>query len=189
MKDQIWRRNVLECAIKGYGKMWTAEVTGTGHVNRPSHVTFEKRRAARLVGSSTWFQKEKETNEESPKTWTKRRRHKPATQPAAKKIESILFVPYTPGSRLKKLLQEAEDRLSRGRSTCRVRFIERAGPKIADLLSNKHPWAKESCDKPHCLPCKSKPGSCRASSICYRIKCESCSQKGVKAQYIAESKR
>ena len=64
-----------------------------------------------------------------------------------------------------------------------MKIIERAGPKIADLLSTKHPCAKETCDKPHCLPCKSKPGSCRASSICYRIKCETGSQKGIKESH------
>ena len=52
-----FRANVLQSAAAGYAKMWKLEASGSGHVNRPKHVTQSKRRAMRLAGNQTWFKK------------------------------------------------------------------------------------------------------------------------------------
>ena len=38
-----WRIEALKSAIAGYGRMWQAEVEGTGHINRPEYTTWNKR--------------------------------------------------------------------------------------------------------------------------------------------------
>ena len=75
------------------------------------------------------------------------------------------------------------------RAVCRIRFTKRAGPTVEDILTEKYPWSKDSCQRPNCQPCKTKPGSCRATNITYRIKCETCLSKGIKATYVGESSR
>ena len=55
-----WRCVVLLSTIKGYLRIWELEVTGTGNVNMPNHVTAAKRRANRLIGKSSWFKVNKE---------------------------------------------------------------------------------------------------------------------------------
>ena len=55
------------------------------------------------------------------------------------KIESVLFVPYTKDSVLKKRVQEAEDSLMKNRSHGRVRVIERVGQSLQNVLCNKKP--------------------------------------------------
>ena len=67
--------------------------------------------------------------------------------------------------------------------------MERAGPKVKDILSEKHPWANDVCSLDNCLPCRTKLGTCRGASICYRIKCQTCLSQGIKAHYIGESNR
>ena len=104
------------------------------------------------------------------------------------KIESVLFCPDTPFSSLKKLLQEEEDRIHGQRSTCKVRIIERAGPKIKDMLTNNKPWLKEHCGR-DCAPCDAKPGQCKTANITYQIQCTDCLEKETKALYVGESAR
>ena len=184
----VWRQKVLEAARKGYCRIWNLEINNQGSVNRHESHSATTRRAARLCGSSTWFKSNMKANSPEPV----RNTHKPAKnrRPAKTKIESILFVPYTPYSNLKKAMQNCEDSTSSHRSVCRVRVIERAGPTVGDILTQKHPWKKESCQRADCHPCKSKPGGCRAANVTYKIKCQTCQvEKGKKVHYYGESHR
>ena len=58
------------------------------------------------------------------------------------KVESVLFIPFTPNSELKKQLTEVERTIHGHRKTGMVRIIERSGPKMAQILYNKQPWSK-----------------------------------------------
>ena len=71
----------------------------------------------------------------------------------------------------------------------RVRIVERAGPKLKNLLCNKAPWKKTWCEREECQPCKSSPGSCRAVNVVYSITCQTCKANGKKAIYFGESSR
>ena len=92
-----WRIEVLAAALTNYIKLWNNEVEGKGQINRPDHITKMKRRAAKLVGNSSWFKRlpKKETDQnqtQKPKSET--------GNPIIQKIESILFCPFTPFSEL-----------------------------------------------------------------------------------------
>ena len=143
------------------------------------------------MGKSSYFKKPSKTTE------VKQRSHvtfKVRTKPGFKskipsKTESIMFIPFTPNSDLKRKLQEAESFVNGKKKTCRVRMIERSGPTIASLLYNKQPWKQEPCGRVSCMPCETKPGSCRKSNVTYRVKCNDCHKSGTTTTYIGETHR
>ena len=60
---------------------------------------------------------------------------------------------------------------------------------MAQTLYKKRPCSKELCGRDNCLPCLSKPGSCKRSGVTYRVICLKCKDKEVKLTYIFESQR
>ena len=178
-----WRKDVLQSAVTGFVRIWELEVAGKGFVNRPNHVTATKRRASKLIGKSNWFKvnkAQKEGQNQRPRsTVLKRGRKGIKSNQIPPKYESILFCPYTPFSKLKRLLQSTEDKINGKRATCRVKVVERAGPTMGDLLYNKTPWSKEHCSRQDCLPCQTKPGGCKSPNVTYRLKCNECQKNGI----------
>ena len=71
----------------------------------------------------------------------------------------------------------------------RVRVVERAGPKLRNILCNSTPWKSEWCGRQDCPPCTTKPGSCRASNVVYQIQCQDCLGMGKTTNYFGESGR
>ena len=185
------RFNIVKSAILGYERIWELEYSQKGHVNRPSHISKTKKRAEKLVGKSNWFKQRNTENQIDAKSKVK---FKNTTRPYKKskippKYESIMFCPFTPFSKLKRELQTIEDKINGPRAVCRVKVIERAGPTIGTLLTNKTPWSKDPCGRTDCHPCRTKPGGCKTPNITYRLECENCKESGVKSHYIGESSR
>ena len=145
------RTEMLQSGIKGYCKMWNLEIRGQGYVNRPGKATATKRRAKKL-GQHNWF---KSTGQRSNSNNVRPSKGKKTTQT---QIEGILFCPYTPNSALKKELNKVEEFMNGNRKTGRIRIVERAGPKMGQLLTNKNPWKKEWCNREGCAPCSTKHG-------------------------------
>ena len=140
-----------------------------------------------MVGKSTWFAKSKSSHTGQAKPTLALRSIKRSRVPD--KIESVMFIPYTPQSALKKQLQETEKAINGRSKVGIIRMIERSGPTMGQLLYNKHPWSKDPCGRRSCKPCEFKPGSCRRSNITYRLQCLECKSTGVKSTYIGESNR
>ena len=183
-----FRVNILESASKGYANIWKLESDGQGFVNRPARTTETKRRANRLIGKQTWFKKKPKSPTDPHQNLGKFKR--PKSQPHKfQPIESVLFVPFNPNSALKKSIQEVESRLRGNRPVGKVKIVERAGPTVQDLISNKSPWTSSHCGRENCAPCKSKEGSCRAQNLVYKISCMECGKVGRKSIYIGESHR
>merc|ERR1711954_53024 len=142
--SQSFRENVMNSACQGFAKIWKAECQGTGYINRPSHVTKTARRAMRLAGSQNWFKKKTQEQKNSNANPAPKTNKKPANN-QVQPTESVLFLPYTPNSSLKKTIQEIEGKLVGRRPIGRVRIVERAGPTIFQRIGNKSPWTKDSC--------------------------------------------
>ena len=95
-------------------------------------------------------------------------------------VKSVIFVPYTEGSKLAKELRQLE--LSMELITgYRMKVVERTGINLERSLHKSNPWAGEECSRLNCLPCltKSKTGkftdqSCSKRSLVYQTWCESC---------------
>merc|ERR1711954_45680 len=96
-----WRSNVMESAMRGYCRILFNTRNGTTLRNRTGQCTAKKRRFMKLVGMAEWYKvretsdPELEIAEERPKTWNKPR------ESDKRYIESIVYIPHTPGSVLK----------------------------------------------------------------------------------------
>ena len=63
----------------------------------------------------------------------------------------------TPGSTLTNMLQGKDEKLSSSHGISPVRFIERGGERVIDLLGQTNLWASEmSHERGNCLPCKGR---------------------------------
>ena len=60
-----------------------------------------------------------------------------------KEVETIDFIPTTPESKLRMVLQNIDEDLCRTTNSPTTRFIERGGPTIIDRVGRNNPWAKE----------------------------------------------
>ena len=81
----------------------------------------------------------------------------PTEAPMSKEVETIVFIPMTKESRLRKILQEIDEDLCRTTNSPTARFIERGGPTVLELVGRNNPWGKEwVCPRRKCLPCQSR---------------------------------
>ena len=90
--------------------------------------------------------------------------------------ESVIFVPYTPGGKLKKSY-ETEIR----KSNFKIKVVEQSGTRITDVLHKKDPFKQDRCNKPDCFLCTTNgKGNCARENVNYRISCtEDCQNKDV----------
>ena len=102
-----WRSEVLRSASLGYQKFWELEQKGEGFVNEPCHTTIQKRRADKLEGQNHWFKLQPKLGKVK-ETLNVRSRPKRKRSKQFQPTESVLFIPFTKDSRLKKTLQEVE---------------------------------------------------------------------------------
>ena len=87
--------------------------------------------------------------------------------------ETVLFIPFTPNSELKRSVQQAENEMARS-AYGRVKVVETLGPKMNNSLSNTAPWRKLLCSREECTLCQYKPGQCRARNATYKVECRKC---------------
>ena len=85
-------------------------------------------------------------------------RQKPEDVPQElKEVETVVFVPSTPDFKLKKYLQEADEVICKTTNSLTVRFVERGGPTLMDLVGKNNPWSREwYCPRPNCYPCQGR---------------------------------
>ena len=69
-------------------------------------------------------------------------------------IEAVVFVTYAQDSTLKNQLQKAEEAITSELRVPSVRFVERGGRTVSDVLSRNNPWKVEAqCPRTKCPPC------------------------------------
>ena len=106
-------------------------------------------------------------------------------------MESIIFVPPTVKSALCRILQKLDDKFSKLHNLGRIKFVERGGSKLVDILGTKNPWENTHCKRTECWPCQDPKtaGRCRYEGIVYTISCDTCQENGILSQYTGESSR
>ena len=95
--------------------------------------------------------------------------------------KSCIFIPPTPGSQLKKLMQEKEAEMrAGGREEFPIKIIETAGKTLERTLVNSDPFGGNKCTEAKCEPRKNPRNkiSCRRNGVCYRITCLLCLRAG-----------
>ena len=150
-----------------------------------------KRRFSKLLGKSEWFKQKEDQQDEHlelgdqmwPRCRTEGAKSERETQA---RVESVYFVPHTPGGQLRKQFMEVEERI---RSTKgKIKFVESMGLTIGQRLSRKDPWGTH-CGRNNCMPCQSKPGRCTREGVVYLMTCQKCEEMGTKVHYVGESAR
>ena len=69
-----------------------------------------------------------------------------------------MFVPSTPGGELMKLMRDADRDFRKGTLMKQIKFVERAGPSIKDILVSSNPWGDLKCGRPKCFICRGEKG-------------------------------
>ena len=160
------RMEVLRAGCTGYYRMRWRERTQGRRVNRAREDGAAARATKKLLGATSWFRSNsslEEGEEDFPvdgsapltrTTTTKvmgqgihREQGPPPHQPAGNKppaqeeeVLTVMFVPMTPGSKLRRALQDADNRFAKIHNTGGVRMVEMGGTKLSTLLVRADPW-------------------------------------------------
>jgi hypothetical protein len=121
--------------------------------------------------------------------WKEKRKKKCSWQG---NYSGVIFVPYTKDSKLRKDLQQLEERMRvGGREAHKIKVIERAGPTLTGSLIRKDPFGRQKCQDKACFQCTTmtkKPKiSCRKNSIGYALFCRICQENKKCVEYIGET--
>ena len=95
--------------------------------------------------------------------------------------ESVIFLPTTPGSVLKKRYEKVISQAKMG-----IAVVEIPGDTLKKRLQRSDPFKREFCDKEErCMVCSGEGrGRCRDESVTYVVSCSECD-----ARYIGETAR
>ena len=160
-----FRYDAYNSGMKAYNTLTEKEQKGERPINRPK----------------TWKKDERKKERGDKKlNWYKTNGH-----------ESVIFVPCTPESQLRKLYEREVKK-----SDFKIKIVERSGTKIKDLLHKKNPFKKEKCERNDCFVCSTGgKGNCNKENITYDIICQGecerkkCFQRRERLQWIHKRKR
>ena len=226
--DERQRKEILYSGVMGYCRMMERERLHGRRVNRPREEGAEERRVRKLIGDSTWFKSR--TKEEKPgldgdvpvagASGSRSPAHKvrgrfPPSKPRGtcsgrpcspgslvkkEQPETVVFVPATGGSKLRKSLQKSDNMFAELHKVPPVRFVERGGRKVSSMVGTPDPWGGTHCGRDRCVPCsddttdtkKAAPkGACNLESCTYVLECKLCetANPAAKAHYYGETGR
>ena len=75
-------------------------------------------------------------------------------QGKVREMECVVFVPATPGSRLRDTLQKEDDNMSQALNAPSLRFMEKGGTTIQEKVGQSDPWKGDTfCQREDCLHC------------------------------------
>ena len=106
-----------------------------------------------------------------------------------KLVETELYVPFMPGSLLKKEMLQAIKVFSKNPDAGKVRVDKRVSSNLAHILCNPASWKDQPCRREACPSYKEKPGDCLRRNVNYRIDCLECKEVGDSSTYWGESLR
>ena len=82
--------------------------------------------------------------------------------------EAIMFVPATPRSELKKMVQEEV-----AESDYKIKVVEQPGTKVKRLLQRNDPFKGKICGDEKCFVCTTTgSGGCRKTGVTYLVRCK-----------------
>ena len=130
---------------------------------RAGHKTIKKRNKKKLSEKKNWFKKKEmceEEREEKRKEDRERTRDEDETQsrthpPTKEEPRSVIFIPYTPNSRLAKEMRQVEEMMQTLTGT-KFKIVEKIGTQMARAIVNKNPWKGRDCDRQDCFLCETK---------------------------------
>ena len=186
----------------GYNFMETQEIIRSGYtglvrkrnrrkesglpMHREGTKTLVNRTRKKLLDKKMWYRREKEKEENERKGVRKQRREEMKGGKKDRKtveVKSVVFIQQTKDSRLVKRLREVEERL--GETTgYRIKFVEKVGEKLVDILCQSNPWKGNNCLREDCILCETKEETgkgrrqcCSSRNVTYETWCGTCEDR------------
>ena len=153
----------------GYSKGFRYEIVLSAHHAYKMIHTLDQTGVKPMYRSKEWKQNERrKEKEEKRRSWYRKGNY-----------SSVIFVPATPESSLKRLLDEDV------KSGLRIRIVEKSGMSMKRVLQRSDPFKKRTCERECCFVCRTGGGGpCDSCGVTYEIKCQTCGQK-----YVGETAR
>ncbi len=148
--DKEFRFDVFSSATKAHSVELQKSESGERPLHRPKEWERSRRKKEKIEKKKTWYK--------------------------SNGNESVIFVPYTPGEKLKKAYEE-EIR----KSELKIKVVEQTGTKIKDILHKKDPFKQDRCTRGDCFVCTTNgKGNCSKENATYQISCtEGCQKKDI----------
>ena len=146
--------------FSGYSKRFRTEVWKSALKAYREIKRKDQEKEQPMYRNKKWKRNERERNRRTKKEgWYKKGGYK-----------SIIFVPATPGSELKKKYEC----ILRG-TELGIKVIERTGTKLKHMIQRTNPFEKKKCKKEdECFVCERGKGDCKKESVTYEIQCDRC---------------
>ena len=84
------------------------------------------------------------------------------------------------------------DCLRKGTKIRPIKFVDRAGTSLTDMLVSGNPWGDQKCGRSECFVCRGEQGgmnACMKEGVLYQIQCEECKTRGRQVEYWGETGR
>ena len=150
---QVYRAQLLKSALSAYDSIVRKDAEGIEPMYRPREWNKESREKEKRAKKENWF---KEGG-----------------------AETVIFVPNTPGSELKKRYMKA----IKNSDVKTVKVVEGTGRSIKNMLQRSDPTRSKECNPPppvrdtkhtECPVCLSLNSKCRKEGVTYEIRCTEC---------------
>ena len=152
--NQHFRTTTLNSALKAYDEIKRKDREGIQPMYRNKNWRKESREKDKRNKKTQWFRKGG--------------------------YRSVVFIPCTPGSVLKRKYDEIIRK-----SKIPIKVVERSGTTIKSKVQKSNPFASKHCtDVENCMVCRTGGTNCRKEGVNYRITCDKCG-----AYYVGESGR
>ena len=166
-----FRKEIVDSSLKAFDKMIEEDKNGT----KP------------LFGNRAWKREEREEIKKKKKlNWYKDEKKTKI------KYQSLLFVPPTPGGILIKEMKRREEELNKNEKD-RIKFVEKGGENIENILVKKNPFKKEKCSQKLCPICEHLSGDvkilCNTNNVGYKWICDTCKEQNKTMVYEGEISR
>ena len=149
-----FREEVWRSAMKAYESIIEKDRNGEQPLYRPRHWKRTERRKRKRAQKENWYRKGGN--------------------------KTVIFVPSTPHSQLKKKYQDIVEKTG-----LKVKIVEKSGKTLKSIIQKSNPFKQPKCSMvDECLVCRGGRGDCRREGITYEIRCDRC-----KCKYVGETSR
>ena len=206
--DRNQRWEILKSGTRRYNRLVEEERKGIRRVNRPRWEGGGRRYVNKLLQKKNWYKRRKKDGktEEGKKSTEVGKRHLEGgggTQYggdhslkrgdcAEQEAETVMFIPSTPRGELMRAMKEADINFRKGTKIKPIKFVERAGVSMTDMLVESNPWGDMVCGRNGCFICRGEKGGikhCMKEEILYKITCEECKGQERQVEYWGETGR
>ena len=162
----------MRMQFSGYPKKFRKEVVKSGLKAYKQMERNDKEGKIPLHRSREWKKKGRERKKRKQKEdWFRKNEYH----------ECPIFIPATPGGKLKKELQKKVNE-----SDIKIKIVEKTGYTLKRILQKTSITQKKECGDVECMICRTsdRKGLCRKEGVTYEIQCRECNDK-----YIGETGR